>query len=186
LAAIQSGIERVPDRLGTAALIVRGLMVLAAVNFVVASVYWTVSAVRDLDESDSYGGPMEWTPVVIAILAAPVLVLLAAHAIAVFKGRKLVAGLRSGSDRARRSAFRLAVLSSGGLVVMGAWALWVQDVAEDGDGLSTFSLDGMVGSIGGLNSLGWTGLLSFFLVLLLFVGSVAVALFTRPMRGSQG
>jgi hypothetical protein len=69
---------------------------------------------------------------------------------------------------------------------MGAWALWVQDVAEDGDGLATYSLDGMAGSIGGLNSLGWTGLLSFLLVLLLFVGSVAVALYTRPMRGSRG
>jgi hypothetical protein len=183
LAAIESGIERVPDRLGSAALIVRGLMVLAAVNFVVAAVYWTVSAVRDLDESDGSGGPMEWTPVVVAILAAPVLVLLAAHAIAVVKGRKLLAGLRAGSDGARRSAFQLAILSSAGLVIMGAWALWVQDVAEDGDGMSTYSLDGMVGSIGGLNSVGWTGVLSFFLVLLLFVGSVAVAFFTRPTRG---
>ena len=182
MAAVESGIERVTDRLGTAAMIVRGLMVLAVVNFVVAAVYWTVSAVRDLEESETYGHPMEWTPVVVAILAAPVLVLLAAHAIAVVKGRKLLAGLRSGSDRARRSAFRLAVLSSAGLVIMGAWALWVQDVAEDGDGLSTYSLDGMAGSIGGLNAVGWTGLLSFLLVLLLFVGSVAVALFTRPMR----
>jgi hypothetical protein len=58
----------------------------------------------------------------------------------------------------------------------------VQDVAEDGDGLATYSLDGMAGSIGGLNPVGWTGLLSFLLVLVLFVGSVAVALFTRPMR----
>jgi hypothetical protein len=171
--------SRVAGGLSAAERAIRGLTLPAAVNLVVAALYWVISGIRNLDDADENLGPMEWDAETIALLAGPVLVMAAAHLVPSLKGRKILAGLRSGEDSARRSACRLALLSTAGLIVMGAWAYWALSIAEEGDGIATCSMAGMRESFGGLNSIGWTGLLSFLLVVALFAGTVAVALLTR-------
>lgn len=185
MAAIEAGDERAGDRLEAAARWLRGLMALALVNLVVNSAYFLVALYRDIEVfPDNEGGLAVFSWYDYSMFVVPPALAVAAHWPLLRAGSKRLAGLRDGDDRARRVVHRLAYVSAAGLALY-AWAtVEYLDIGNHADGVAVLHPDIAMPQLasGGVNALGWTGLLSLVAIVVLFTGALAVAVLTRRGR----